>query len=187
MLSRLRWKRGEGVQLPSSLVYVCMFNVNLLEMQSFPRTGLRPCSNGDEGNAYSRFHRHVIRHQQKEDRTRLRKQLQQQQQQQPQPPPSPPRARRKSSRRCALQAEPVTWACSHCRLVFHKNELLELHLPLHSAAVIPSDSADEASGSQGEQCPDCELVSCRDWIPIGLLQVGFHAGINEGMHVDFLI
>lgn len=124
--------------------------------------------------------RHIIRHQQKDDRHKQRRQnqahqaqrqqLQQLQQQQPQPQlqlqPQPKRQRplmsllaieavRKSSRRCVSQASRSSWACPHCRLVFHSSELLELHEPLHQplhAIVTPA----EASATQSEPCcPEC--------------------------------
>lgn len=114
--------------------------------------------------------RHVIRHQQKDERLKQRRQqqaqqqaqqqlqqqrLQQQRLQQQQQRPLGlllSRGIRKSARRSTSQAETSSWACPHCRLMFHTSELLNLHVPLH-AVVTPTEAKPE---SELEQCPECE-------------------------------
>lgn len=119
--------------------------------------------------------RHIIRHQQKDDRHKQRRQSQAHPTQK-QPPPEPEEpskqqqqpgqqrpimsllaleAVRKSSRRCVSQPSKTTWACPHCRLVFHSADLLELHEPLHQPLHIVAESAETAAAQSEQCCPDC--------------------------------
>lgn len=120
--------------------------------------------------------RHIIRHQQKDDRHKQRRQSQShpaskqpqqpgqqsdKQQQQPRQQQRPImsllalEAVRKSSRRCVSQAARTTWACSHCRLVFHSADLLELHQPLHQPLHAGAVSAETTAAQSEPCCPEC--------------------------------
>ncbi|KAG0422337.1 hypothetical protein HPB47_001840, partial [Ixodes persulcatus] len=119
--------------------------------------------------------RHVIRHQQKEERVKQRKQQQQQQQlspskqqQQPQQQQQQQQQRtttssslmtrsrhRRNWRNPPVLVEPSLWACPHCRLMFYSVEVLDIHVPIHSAAVIPADEEGSNSKTRLEECPEC--------------------------------
>lgn len=66
---------------------------------------------------------------------------------------------RKSSRRCVSQAARTTWACPHCRLVFHSADLLELHQPLHQPLHAGAVSAETTAAQSEPCCPECGAVS----------------------------
>lgn len=120
--------------------------------------------------------RHVIRHQQKEERVKQRKQQQQQQQLSPSKQQQQPQQQqqqrtttssslmtrsrpRRNWRNPPVLVEPSLWACPHCRLMFYSVEVLDIHVPIHSAAVIPADEEGRNSKTRLEECPECCSVS----------------------------
>ncbi|EEC08210.1 zinc finger protein, putative [Ixodes scapularis] len=62
---------------------------------------------------------------------------------------------RRNWRNPPVLVEPSLWACPHCRLMFYSVEVLDIHVPIHSAAVIPADEEGRNSKTRLEECPEC--------------------------------